>query len=74
VYFVVSLSDRFMLDEHFLPSLPTHHLVDQKNKQTSHCVFVATAAISQTAVLQLCDANICTEFLIPPHASLSQRS
>lgn len=28
----------------------------------------------KTAVLQLCDANICTEFLIPSHASLSQQS
>jgi hypothetical protein len=49
-----------------LLSLPTH-LEDQK-KQTSRCVFVAAADVSQTAALQLCDANISMEFLIPSHA------
>jgi hypothetical protein len=47
-----------------LLSLPTH--LDQK-KETSRCVFVAAADVSQTAALQLCDANTSVEFLISSH-------
>jgi hypothetical protein len=71
MFFIDSLSDTLMRDEHFLPQFASSSSCAPKNRHLTVFLWQWPLYLRQLS-WQLCTANICVEFLIHPHSASLQ--